>query len=427
MHYFRYRKNRLHCESVDIGRIAERIGTPLYLYSHKTLIDHYTKIKRAFKSLDPLICFSMKSNSNLSVIKALVNAGAGLDIVSGGELFKAQKVNADPKKIVYASVGKTPFEISNAIKSGILLFNVESVPELAMIDKLCGQLGKRAKVAIRVNPDVKARTHKYITTGTKSSKFGVDEAALFDIFNAKAVFSNIDISGIHIHIGSQITESMPFVQAIRKASTLILLLRKKGHRVDYLNIGGGLGIVYNKERPQTAEEFARAVMPILAGLKVKLVIEPGRFISGNSGILVTKVLYVKKSPVKNFIIIDAAMNDLARPSLYGAFHEILPLEKKYSAKKSCAMFDVVGPICESGDFIAKDRILPIVKEGDLLAVMSAGAYGFSMSSNYNARPRAAEALVLKGKYYVVRRRETYKDLIRGETIPGVLRLKGKIR
>ena len=427
MHDFKHKGSKLYCEKVPVEKIAQKAGTPVFIYSKNTLLDHYRKLDKAFESIPHLICFSVKTNSNVAVCKTLIDEGAGLDIVSGGELFKAQQVKADPKMIVYAGVGKTPFEISNAIKSGILLFNVESVPEIAMIDKLCGQLGKRAKVAIRVNPDVKARTHRYITTGTKLNKFGIDETTLFDIFNAKDGFSNIDISGIHIHIGSQITESMPFIRAIRKASALILLLRKKGHRVDYLNIGGGLGIVYNRERPQTAEEFAGAVMPILSGLKVKLVLEPGRFISGNSGILVAKVLYIKKSPVKNFIIIDAAMNDLARPSLYGAFHEILPLEKKSSAKKNRAMFDVVGPICESGDFIAKDRMLPALKEGDLLAVMSAGAYGFSMSSNYNARPRAAEALVLKGKYYVVRGRETYKDLIRGEHIPGVLRLKGKVR
>ena len=420
MHYFKYRNNKLYCESVDIERIAEKVGTPFYLYSHKTLIDHYTKIKQAFKSLRPLVCFSMKSNSNLSVIKALVKAGAGLDIVSGGELFKAKQVKADPKKIVYASVGKTPLEINNALASGILLFNVESVPELAMINKLCGRLKKTAQVAIRVNPGVKAKTHKYITTGAKDNKFGIDEDTLFEIFDEKEKFRNIDIAGIHIHIGSQITESMPFVKAIKKVSTLIALLRKKGHRIDYLNIGGGLGIVYKKERPQTAKVFAKSVMPLIAKLNVKLILEPGRFISGNSGILVARVLYVKKSYRKNFIIADAAMNDLVRPSLYGAFHEILPL-KRSSLNTARAKFDVVGPICESGDFIAKDRALPVFKEGDFLAVMSAGAYGFSMSSNYNARLRVAEVMVLNGKYYVIRRRETYEDLIRGETVPKALK------
>jgi diaminopimelate decarboxylase len=420
MHHFKYKNNRLYCESVDVQYIAEKVGTPFYLYSHKTLIDHYVKIKKAFKRLNPLICFSMKSNSNLSVIKALVNKGAGLDIVSGGELFKARQVGADPKKIVYASVGKTPLEISNAIKSGIFLFNVESVPELVLIDRLCRRLKKRARVAIRVNPGVRAKTHKYITTGAKDNKFGIDEDTLISIFDEKKRFSNLSIVGIHIHIGSQITESAPFVKAIKKVSALIALLRKKGHTIEYLNIGGGLGIVYDKERPQTAQEFAKAVIPLILRLKIKLILEPGRFISGNSGILVTRVLYVKKSLVKNFIIIDAAMNDLARPSLYGAFHDILPLHKKPYAKKAYKKFDVVGPVCESGDFIAKDRRLPVFKEGDFLAVMGAGAYGFSMSSNYNARPRVAEVMVLNGKYYVIRQRETYKDLIRGEIVPSVL-------
>jgi diaminopimelate decarboxylase len=420
MRHFRYRDNRLYCESVDIGHIAQRVGTPFYLYSHKALIEHYANMKKAFSSLRPLICFSMKSNSNLSVIKSLVNAGAGLDIVSGGELFKAKKVKADPKKIVYAGVGKTPLEINKAIMSGIFLFNVESVPELAMIDKLCGRLNKTARVAIRVNPGVRANTHKYITTGSSGNKFGIDEDTLFRIFDEKDRFRNVDITGIHIHIGSQITQALPFVRAVKKVSGLIAILRKKGHRIDYLNIGGGLGIAYGKERPQTAGEFAKSIMPLVAGLNVSLIIEPGRFISGNSGILVTRVLYVKRSYRKNFIIVDAAMNDLARPSLYGAFHEILPLRRRPVSKKARVKYDIVGPICESSDFFAKDRILPVFKEGDFLAVMGTGAYGFSMSSNYNARPRAAEIMVIDKGYDVVRRRERYEDLIRGETLPGAL-------
>ena len=424
MHYFQYKNNKLHCESVDIQKIAERTGTPFYLYSYKTLIDHFTKIKKAFKSLEPIICFSMKSNSNLSVLKALVCAGAGLDIVSGGELFKAKKINAAPERIVYASVGKTPFEIKNAIDAGILLFNVESVPELVLIDTLCRRMRKLARVAIRVNPDVRANTHKYITTGTKENKFGVDEGTLLRIFENKDKFKHIDITGVHIHIGSQIISSAPFVKAIRKASDLIRFLRKKGHRIDYLNIGGGLGITYNNEKPQRAKDFAKSIIPIIKDLNVKLILEPGRFISGNSGVLVVKVLYVKRSANKNFIIIDAGMNDLMRPSLYNAFHEILPLRR--NTKRSCNVkFDVVGPVCESGDFMAKDRALPPVREGDFLAIMGAGAYGFSMSSNYNARPRVAEIMVVNGRYYTVRRRETYQDLIRGEIIPAALKCRFK--
>jgi len=418
MHHFKYRGSKLYCESVSVEKIAEQVGTPFYLYSYKTLIDHYRKLKSAFKELKPLICFSMKSNSNLSVCKALINQGAGLDIVSGGELFKAKKIKADPKKIVYASVGKTASEISNALRAGILFFNVESVPELIMIEKLCSRLKKKAKIAIRVNPGVKADTHKYITTGTKENKFGIDEDTVYDIFKERRNFPHLDINGLHIHIGSQITDTTPFVKAIKKAASLIKSLRSDGVRIDCLNIGGGLGIVYNKEKPKTAQEFAKAVLPQLKKLKVRLILEPGRFISGNSGILVTKIVYVKRSPGKNFMIVDAAMNDLMRPSLYSAHHDIIPIARKKAKRYK---FDVVGPICESGDFLAKDRELPLMEEGEPIAVMSAGAYGFSMASNYNARPRVAEVMVMNGESYITRKRETYEDLVRGEVIPKTLR------
>ena len=419
MHYFRYRHNRLHCESVDIERIARSVGTPFYLYSHKTLIDHYTKIRSAFRSMRPLICFSMKSNSNLAVCKALINEGAGLDIVSGGELFKARKIGADPAKIVYASVGKTGDEIADALKAGILFFNVESRPELVSIDSLCRRYRRRANIAVRVNPNVDAHTHRYITTGTQQNKFGIDTETVFDIFDTKDDFKNLNIIGLHIHIGSQITEPGPFLKAIDVMAQLIKKLRSTGHRIDHLNIGGGLGIVYHDERPQTAQQFADAVMPKLKRLNVRLILEPGRFISGNSGILVTKVLYIKETPKKNFIIVDAGMNDLMRPSLYEAYHEIAPT-RRYAVRKK-HLFDVVGPICESGDFLAKSRRLQAVNAQEYLAVMGAGAYGFSMSSNYNARPRVAEVMVINGRYYVTRARQTYGDLIRGEKIPGVLR------
>ena len=418
MHRFKYRNNNLYCESVRVSDMAEDIGTPFYLYSHGTLIDHYRKIRDAFSSIKPLICFSMKSNSSLSVCRALVRSGAGLDIVSGGELFKARKVKADPEKIVYASVGKTAMEIDNAIKAGILFFNVESIPELIMIEKLCARSGQRARVCVRVNPGVEAHTHHYITTGTKQNKFGIDKDTVIKIFDSKKEFAHLDIIGLHVHIGSQITQSAPFVKAIKILSGLIRDLRKAGHRIDYLNIGGGLGIIYHKERPQTAKDFAGAVMPFLKKLGVRLILEPGRFICGSSGILVTRVLYVKKTPHKNFIIVDAGMNDFMRPSLYGAYHEIVPLVRSDSRRK--AIFDVVGPICESGDFMAKDRRLSLVKEGEFLAVMGTGAYGFSMASNYNARPLGAEVMVINGKYYVTRKRQAYDDLIRGEEVPGIL-------
>jgi len=420
MHYFIYKKNKLYCENVSIQKIAEYAGTPFYLYSHRTLLEHYNKIRDAFRSINPIICFSMKSNSSLAVIKSLVNAGAGLDIVSGGELFKAKKAGADSKKIVYASVGKTAFEIEDALRKGILLFNVESVPELELIDKVCARMGKQARAAIRVNPGVKAKTHRYITTGSKENKFGIDEDTLFSVFKSKYKFSHVDICGIHIHIGSQITELAPFVRAIKKASALIKVLRQQGHKIDYFNIGGGLGIVYNRENPQTAKKFAASVIPLVSGLNVRLILEPGRFISGNSGILVTKVLYEKKTNTKNFIIVDAAMNDLIRPSLYNAYHDILPLNRA-PLKRRVRIYDIVGPICESGDFLAKDRKLPELKAGSMLAIMSAGAYGFSMSSNYNSRPRAAEVMVMNNKFYITRKRETYQDLVRGEAVPACLR------
>lgn len=416
MHEFKYRKNILYCENVKIPVIAKKVGTPFYLYSHKTLVDHFHKLKEAFKELEPIICFSMKSNSNLSVCKALMNEGAGFDIVSGGELYKALKIKADPKKIVYASVGKKREEIEEAIRHGILLFNVESVPELMLINSTAGKMNRKVDVAIRVNPDIAARTHKYIATGKKETKFGLDFKTTEEIFDNSNRYPNLNIIGLHIHIGSQITESAPYIEALKKVKNFIDRSRID---VEILNIGGGLGIVYSKEKPQTAKQFAGAVLPILRKMGLKIILEPGRFIAGNSGILVTSVVYVKKTPAKRFVIVDTGMNDLIRPSFYGAYHEIQPVVKNEFAKKY--RFDVVGPICESGDFFAKERRISEVRSGDLLAIMSAGAYGFSMASNYNARPRPCEVMVSGSRFFVVREREAYKDLVRGENIPGVLR------
>lgn len=416
MHEFKYRGNVLCCERARIPAIARKVGTPFYLYSRQTLADHFRKLKEAFEEIDPLICFSMKSNSNLSVCKALQNEGAGFDIVSGGELYKAMRIGADPKKIVYASVGKKSSEIEEAIRRGILLFNVESVPELLLINSVAGRMKRKADVAIRVNPDVAPKTHRYITTGKKETKFGMDFKTVEEIFDNSNRYRNLNVIGLHIHIGSQITESGPYVRALKKVMNFIETSRID---VKVLNIGGGLGIVYSKERPQTAKQFAGAVLPILKKIDCKVILEPGRFIAGNSGILVMSVVYVKKTPTKKFVIVDAGINDLIRPALYGAYHEIQPVVKNEFAKKVKA--DVVGPICESGDFFAKDRSLPELESGDLLAIMSAGAYGFSMVSNYNARPKPCEVMVDGNKFYVVRERESYKDLVRGETIPGVLR------
>lgn len=419
MHEFKYKGNELFCEDVGIAGIAASVGTPFYLYSHKTLIDHYRKLRGAFSELNPLICFSMKANSNLAVVTALVKAGAGLDVVSGGELYKALKVGCDPKKIVYASVGKTEREIETAIRSGILFFNIESIPELAQINKIAKRLGRVVDCALRANPDIDPHTHKFITTGKAENKFGLDFRTVEEAFLSASKYPNVRLRGIHIHIGSQITDSEPFRKAINKTGTLIGNIRRKGERVDWFNIGGGLGIIYNKEKPQTAARFAKAVIPLVRKINVRLIIEPGRFIAGNSGILVAKVTYVKKTRSKNFIISDAAMNDLIRPSLYDAYHEILPVIRRPARRKILA--DVVGPICESGDVLARDRRLPEFQSGELIAVMGAGAYGFAMSSNYNSRPRAAEVMVIRGRSYVVRERERYEDLVKGESIPKEIR------
>jgi diaminopimelate decarboxylase len=416
MHEFQYKNNILYCEDVRVADIAKKVGTPFYLYSHKTMLDHLRKLKAAFEDVNPLICFSMKSNSNLAVCKALINKGAGLDIVSGGELYKAMKIGADPKKIVYASVGKKKEEIEEAIRKRILMFNVESVPELCLINKIAGRMSKKIDVALRLNPDVKPKTHKHVATGEKTTKFGIDLKTAENIFDNANRYPHLNIIGLHLHIGSQITEAAPYIKAIKKIASFI-----KGARIDVkmLNIGGGLGIIYAEDRPQTAKEFADAVMPLLKKMGLRVILEPGRFIMGNSGILVTSVLYVKKTPSKKFVIVDAGMNDLIRPSLYDAYHEILPLIKRVGVPTDTV--DIVGPICESGDYLGKDRRLQEVKPGDLLAVMSTGAYGFSMASNYNARPRPSEAMVIKGRFYVVRQRERYKDLVRGEVIPAVLK------
>lgn len=417
MHFFQYKNDKLHAEAVPVAKIAKEVGTPFYLYSIGTFLDHYLKLKNAFKAVDTTICFSMKANSNLTVLKALVNHGAGLDIVSGGELVRAKKVGVQPKKIVYASVGKTEQEIETAIRSNILMFNVESAGELELINSVACRLDRVQKVAIRINPDVTPGTHHYITTGSKQNKFGIDSATSEKLFLGSAKYPYLNLAGIHIHIGSQITKPAPFIEAVGKCLDFIERVGKAGHKVEYLNIGGGLGIVYNDEKPQTADQFASVIVPLIKKRqpKLKLILEPGRFVSGNSGILVTKVIYRKKAPTKSFVIVDAAMNDLIRPSFYGAYHEISPVDKALRKGKSEAV-DIVGPVCESGDFLAKDRKIAPVEPGDLLAVFSCGAYGFVMSSNYNSRPRAPEVVVKGSKFFVARRRETMDDLLRVERI-----------
>ncbi|MBN2830960.1 MAG: diaminopimelate decarboxylase [Candidatus Omnitrophica bacterium] len=435
MHEFHYRNNRLYCENIRVEDLAKRFGTPLYLYSYRTLINHFLKLEQAFKSVNPLICYSVKANSNLAILRALVDKGAGLDIVSGGELYRALKAGCSPKKIVYASVGKTEREIEEAIKKGILFFNVESLPELESINRIARRLSRPANVAIRINPDVEPKTHKYITTGKITDKFGIDLKSARQILLMRRAFPNINILGLHIHIGSQITESAPYVAAIKKVALFISSLKKEGINIRYFNIGGGLGIIYDKETPQTAIKFAEKVLPLLKKTGLKIIMEPGRFIVGNSGILVTKVLYIKSILKKKFVIVDSGMNDLIRPALYNAYHSIVPLQAnrqtgkpegsglpsdRQSHKQVNEKVDIVGPICESGDFFAKDRLLSKVKEGDYLAIMGSGAYGFSMSSNYNSRRRVEEVMVFQNKTFVIRKRESCEDLIRNESIPRFL-------
>lgn len=420
MHEFKFKANNLYCEKVKVSNLALRFGTPTYVYSYHTLISHFNKLKNAFSGLNPLICYSVKANSNLAILKALVDKGSGLDIVSGGELHRALEVGCPAERIVYASVGKTDAEIKEAIRRRILFFNVESLPELENINRLSKQLRRITQVAIRINPDVEPKTHKYITTGKLTNKFGIDFVSAYQILLLANAMSNVKITGLHIHIGSQITQSSPYIAAITKMLDFINRLRKKGIRLEYLNIGGGLGIIYNREMPQTAKTFASRIIPLLKKTGLKIILEPGRFIVGNAGILLTKVLYIKSTPRKKFVIVDAGMNDLIRPSLYEAFHNIVPLRQRAGDLKRCGKVDVVGPICESGDFFAKGRRLPKVQEGDYLAIMSTGAYGFSMASNYNSRPRAQEVLVVGDKVFVVRKRESYEDLVHSESIPAFL-------
>lgn len=421
MHAFQMKNGQLHGEETPVLEVAERYGTPLYLYSHRTLLDHFRKLQRAFAPIKPLICYSMKANGSLALCRALVRAGAGVDIVSRGELHKALLTGASPRRIVYASVGKTVAEITEALKAGILCFNVESVPELEQIDLACRRLRRRQLVAIRINPNVDPRTHTLISTGRGGDKFGIDLETARKIFAEARRYPGLELGGLHLHIGSQITGPEPFRLAITKALALIKQVNRRSPAIRWLNIGGGLGIVYHREQPQTAAEFARMVLPLVRGRRLRLILEPGRFIIGNSGILVTKVLYLKETPMKQFAIVDAGMNDLIRPTLYGAYHQILPVAPRPGQTAPTTAYDIVGPICESGDAFAQDRRLPPLAPGDLLAIMGAGAYGYAMASNYNARPRPAEALIMGRRAFLIRQRERLRDLTRGETIPAVLR------
>ena len=412
MHHFRYRGDDLYCEEVPVSRIASGVGTPAYVYSHATLTRHYQVFDQAFASVPHLICFAMKANANLAVLKLFSDLGSGVDVVSGGELFRGLRVGVPPQRIVYAGVGKSRDEIAYALKADILMFNVESGQELRLIHEVASGMGAKARVALRVNPDVDPKTHPYIATGLKKSKFGIDIGQALEEYEAAKALPSLDVVGIHQHIGSQITEVEPFVDSLEKTAALVRTLRERGTAIRYLDVGGGLGITYKDEEPPPLGEFARALTGVIRDLDVTVVLEPVRVLVGNAGILLTRVLYTKQSPAKNFLVVDAGMNDLIRPSLYGSYHAIQRVRQSLAGPE--VVVDVVGPICESGDFLAKDRALPRSEPGELLAVMSAGAYGHTMSSNYNARPRAPEVIVRGDRYHVVRERETFDDLVRGE-------------
>jgi len=419
MHHFQYRGKALCCEAVPIAKIAEAVGTPLYLYSHATLLQHFRAFDGAFEDVPHLTCFSMKSNSNPAILRLFANEGGGVDIVSGGELYRALRIGLDPQKIVYSGVGKQAADLESALRSNILLFNVESEQEIRKLDQVAGRVGKKARIAIRVNPDVDPKTHPYISTGLKENKFGIDIRDAPAQYRMAAGMKNLVVSGLSCHIGSQLTQLSPFIDSLRKLEALIRVLKASGIRIDYLDIGGGLGITYESETPPHPRQYAGAVKDELGMEDLTLILEPGRVIAGNAGILVTKVLYTKFTNEKTFFIVDAAMNDLLRPSLYGSYHAIQPVTITGREKVTA---DIVGPICESADFLAKGREVDRYEPGDLMAVMSAGAYGFSMASNYNSRPRACEVLVKDDRFYTIRERERFEDLIRGEHIPEFLQV-----
>ncbi|RLB88918.1 MAG: diaminopimelate decarboxylase [Deltaproteobacteria bacterium] len=417
MHHFHYHNNCMYCEDVPVPEIAQKTGTPFYLYSHATLRHHFLVFQKAFEGIPHLICFSVKANSNIAVLRLFGNLGGGLDIVSGGELFRGLKAGIPPEKIVFSGVGKRRDEIVYALKSGILMFNVESHQELELIDRCAARLNKKAPISLRVNPDVDPGTHPYISTGLKTNKFGLSEAEAIEAYRWAGGRPHLNVIGISCHIGSQLTEVDPFLDALRHVKDLIAVLNASGISVTYLDLGGGLGITYDQESPPLPSEYGKAILETLGDSAFTLILEPGRVIVGNAGILVTRVLYTKKSEGKDFVIVDSAMNDLVRPSLYGAYHAIEPVIKDPSGTIRA---DIVGPICESGDFLARDRKIPEVQPGDLLAIMSAGAYGFTMSSNYNSRPRIPEVMVKGNQFYIIRRRESHQDLIAGESIPDFL-------
>jgi diaminopimelate decarboxylase len=427
MDFFDYKNGELHCEGVPVDRIASAVGTPLYVYSKATFLRHYRQIADAFAPLNATICYSIKTCGNLHILRMLVEQGCGLDVTSGGELFRALRAGVDPKKIIYAGVGKTDQEILDAINAGIAAFNLESEAEIENIEHIAASIGKTAIGAIRINPDVDAKSHAKTTTGRKGDKFGVDIERAERVFEQFRNLAHLRIGGVHIHIGSPVYAIQPYIEAVTKMIDLIERLMKQGHNIEWLDLGGGFAVNY--ERPDQAlpvTEHAKALVPLLMGKPYKIALEPGRYIAGNAGILLTRVLYRKQSGDRKYVIVDAGMNDLIRPTLYESYHQIWPTKPDAAdipaargsgfQPRDGEVVDVVGPICETGDYLARGRLLPPTRRGDLLAVFTAGAYGFAMSSNYNNRPRAAEVLVDGDRFRVIRRRETYEDLIGPEMV-----------
>jgi diaminopimelate decarboxylase len=449
MHFFHYRDGHLYCEDVDLARMADEFGTPLYVYSAGTILDHYTRLDGALAQLDHLICYAVKANSNRAILHLLADAGAGFDIVSGGELHRVLAAGGDPAKCTFAGVGKSREEIEYALDQRIYSFNVESEAELEYIDRIAGTKNLRAPVAMRVNPDIDPRTHEYISTGSRENKFGIAVDRIPAVYERAAKMRNIDVVGVQMHIGSQITDPAPFADAITKVAAIVRDLKSR-YPIKFFSIGGGLGIVYEssfesgarewwdataiKSKRKSAlsiQEYVEAILPALRELKSRILLEPGRLLVGNAGVLLTRVRYIKHGGEKKFAIVDAGMNDLIRPALYHSYHEIVPVEEpatgpageavsfpsrksRSQSKNKTEKIDIVGPVCESGDFFALDREMPEVREGNLLAIMSAGAYGFVMASNYNSRPLPAEALVRGDRFALIRKRQTWKDLVRDE-------------
>jgi len=413
---FHYEAGVLHCEGVPLPEIARGAGTPTYVYSHAALERAYRELDEAFGNLDHLVCYAVKANGNLAVLRALSSFGAGADIVSGGELYRAMRAGFDPKKVVFAGVGKTDEEIMSGLGERILLFNVESASELEHLERLAARHGKQTRVSLRVNPDVDAGTHDHVATGRAFDKFGIPVDEALTLVGRMDDYPHVDLIGVHQHIGSQITKLDPFVESIEKTAGLVEELKRRGFDIKYFNIGGGLGIRYNDEETPTPKDLINAIRPSLEATGTKILCEMGRYVAGNAGALVTGVVYRKRSGEKDFIVADAGMNDLLRPSLYDAYHEVRSVQEDGSVANA----DLVGPVCESGDYLARDRELPDAREGDLLAVMSAGAYGFSMASNYNSRRRPAEVLVRGDRWAVVRERESHADLVKDELVPAFL-------